>query len=200
MKEKSQDSFQRTKASIINKMEKNDKSSKGSIDEEILPVCNAINSIKGFVTTSSCSGRISIVKGDEGEKTKNAWVFKSHCPVTCEELLKADLPQGLTLLKMEGAILHIACESISYAESLITAAKESGIKRAGIISIRKNKVMVETIFGESLCLPFSADGKLLISLDYLRFSLEIANKKLKRSREKLKSLEINIKRKVNGFF
>ncbi|HDP73720.1 MAG TPA: hypothetical protein ENN46_02050 [Candidatus Woesearchaeota archaeon] len=189
VKQKKRAGFVMIKESVLERMKKSDKSSKGSVDDEVLPLCNAINRLNGLATTSSCSGRISVVKGEEGEKTRNAWLFKSHTPVNMIDLLSIKLPQDLTLFKMEGAIIHVACESIEKAKKLIEASKSAGIKRAAIISLRENKIMVEIISGESLCFPYSINKKLLISQEHLEICLEVANKKLRRAREKLKKLE-----------
>ena len=41
---------------------KSDKSSIGNVDEKISSLCNKINSKEDFYTTSSCSGRILLMK------------------------------------------------------------------------------------------------------------------------------------------
>ncbi|KAF2199359.1 hypothetical protein GQ43DRAFT_376430 [Delitschia confertaspora ATCC 74209] len=79
-----------------------DLSPKGSIDEPIRSLIDDINRLNGLVTTSSCSGRISVflegrkksasdaVPDDEGEQTRagpggkgggSSWLFISHNPV-----------------------------------------------------------------------------------------------------------------------
>ena len=59
------DAFARKKSSILSQLavsedEYTDRSVKGSIDEPISDLINEINACDGLVTTSSCSGRISV--------------------------------------------------------------------------------------------------------------------------------------------
>jgi len=48
------DSFNQRKISVL---EKKDKAAKGSWDERIIELCNKLNSLEEYYTTSSCSGR-----------------------------------------------------------------------------------------------------------------------------------------------
>ncbi|KAF2745824.1 hypothetical protein M011DRAFT_405725 [Sporormia fimetaria CBS 119925] len=77
-----------------------DLSPKGSVDEAIRPLIADINRISGLVTTSSCSGRVSIFcEGrqkdieDEtvpstvsGGKGQGSWLYVSHLPITPQVL------------------------------------------------------------------------------------------------------------------
>ena len=54
-----------------------DYSKKGSIDDKILTLVNAINSHEGYATTSSCSGRIIIITQTGGVQATT--VQKKHC-------------------------------------------------------------------------------------------------------------------------
>ncbi len=54
--------FNKKKREILRK---EDKSSKGSLDEKIKELCIVINSHPDFVTSSSCAGRILLVKSFE---------------------------------------------------------------------------------------------------------------------------------------
>lgn len=85
-----QNSFDQKKLSILAEIEspQDDLSPKGSIDVLCLPIIKLINSHPGMVTTSSCSGRISVFL--EGTKSHNnevkvggkgqggRWLFVSH--------------------------------------------------------------------------------------------------------------------------
>ncbi|KAI0886214.1 methyltransferase TYW3-domain-containing protein [Annulohypoxylon maeteangense] len=91
----------------VPEQEYTDASPKGSVDEGIRELINEINGLDGFVTTSSCAGRVSVfregrrkggeARGDgdeEGEGRKLAgvggkggggnWLFVSHDPVPLE--------------------------------------------------------------------------------------------------------------------
>ena len=74
-----------------------DASPKGSVDEGIRDLIDEINQQSGFVTTSSCAGRVSVflegrrvadaknederVAGVGGKGAGGAWLFVSHDPV-----------------------------------------------------------------------------------------------------------------------
>jgi tRNA wybutosine-synthesizing protein 3 len=98
--------FEARKQNILAQLETpdsdyHDLSPKGSVDEPIRDLIDKINTVQGLVTTSSCSGRISVFlegrkPGSEGvlsEETSEsragpggkggggAWLFISHAPV-----------------------------------------------------------------------------------------------------------------------
>ena len=50
--------FSQRKKSLL---EKKDKSSKNSWDKKIIKLCNKINKLEDYYTTSSCSGRIVLI-------------------------------------------------------------------------------------------------------------------------------------------
>ncbi len=180
------------------KMKYNDKSSKKSLDKEIVSLCNYINSLEDYVTTSSCSGRITLIKQEkEKYKTKRAWIFKSHDPISFNDIANVKLPNELVFFKMESAILHIACRNLSAAIKMLNIARYAGFKRSGIISIKDEKIMIEVLSTENLEFPFSLNKKRLINDDYLNVCIKIANERLKRTREKLKKFELKIKEEFN---
>jgi len=59
--------FLQRKKSIL---AKSDKSSKGEWDKKIISLCNRINSLENYYTTSSCSGRIVIMFDKEKKSSK----------------------------------------------------------------------------------------------------------------------------------
>ncbi|MBW2966012.1 hypothetical protein KY342_02835, partial [Candidatus Woesearchaeota archaeon] len=50
--------FENQKKTFLKKI---DKSKKGGIDKEIIPLVNKINNSRNYYTTSSCSGRIVLL-------------------------------------------------------------------------------------------------------------------------------------------
>ncbi len=176
---------------------KPDKSQAGEIDEAILPLVHLINSRKNYYTTSSCSGRIILLKQDtpKGQTTKKhetRHFFVSHDPITLETFFKAcsSLPPEAIMFHMEGMILHVCCSTLPDAERLLTLARDAGFKRSGISSISNNskKVIVEIIDTQRLELPLAMEGRLLVSEDYLDCLIREANKKLQETRKKMEKL------------
>ncbi|KEP67217.1 UNVERIFIED_CONTAM: kelch repeat-containing protein [Hammondia hammondi] len=68
-----------------------DKSLKGSVDRDLLRICSIINTNPSYVTTSSCSGRISVFqngpKSPEGNSKKGGkLIYASHSPIEQAEV------------------------------------------------------------------------------------------------------------------
>jgi len=65
------------------------------VDTDIIPLLEFINSLEDFYTTSSCAGRISLIR-DPGTKTENAWLGKWHSVVRFEDIVQRlkNLPEN----------------------------------------------------------------------------------------------------------
>jgi len=189
------ESFKKTTLDKIN----HDKSSKGSIDEPILPLVNFINSLKDYFTTSSCSGRICINKEhDDLRKSHNVWVFKSHSLVDPREVISIkELPIRKASIRFETLILHVAARDILHAKRFLDVVRRAGLKRSGIFSVRQNKVMIECSSTEVMQAPFSDNGKILMNENYLMEFVEEANKKLLRANQKIKELESALRKEFS---
>ena len=174
-------------------LERKDKSNEQKWDSAIRGLCDKINSKKQYYTTSSCSGRIILVKGKD-QKSRNAFLFKSHEKVSFNEfkkiISKIDYKK-LVYFKQEPVILHIACSDISKAEDLLDKARDAGWKKKGIITARK-RFVVELIGSEKLELPIMNNKKLLVDDAYLKLLLKEANLRLGRTWERIFKLEKKI--------
>eukprot|EP00919_Chromeraceae_sp_WS-2016_P069999 GHVR01165957.1.p1 GENE.GHVR01165957.1~~GHVR01165957.1.p1 ORF type:complete len:317 (-),score=117.48 GHVR01165957.1:27-977(-) len=68
---------------------KEDKSLKGSVDEPMIEIFNLINNNPSYVTTSCCSGRITLYNsGVNNIKKDGRLLFVSHDPVDEQQLIK----------------------------------------------------------------------------------------------------------------
>ena len=167
---------------------KKDKSRKGSIDKNIIPLVNLINSIKDYYTTSSCGGRIIILTNPKsGKRQDSKWLFMSHEKTSYNKLKKAlkKLPEDELWFKFESVILHITCKDIDAAQKLLDIARNLGLKRSGIITTRK-KIVVEIFDTEKIDTIIANKGKFVITEDYLRLLTKLANKKLEKRDKKIK--------------
>jgi tRNA wybutosine-synthesizing protein 3 len=156
---------------------KADKSKKGEIDKKILPLVEKINSSNDYFTTSSCSGRIMVVKMAE-KKNEAEWLFVSHEAVT--ELKLSSEPGSW--FKFEPPILHVCCRDVGCAQKLLDIARPL-FKLSGIIST--GKIIVEIRGTERIEAPMQG-----MPQDYLDNLVSIANKKLALGWKKLNALEI----------
>ncbi len=190
--------FDTDKKRYLELLYKPDRSKKGNVDIEIAHLIDAINKNPNFYTTSSCAGRIHIMKvARSGRKDQAEWLFVSHSPVkykdivpTIEGLLAID---EAVWFREEPPILHIAARTIDDAEALLVLARKAGFKRCGIMGTKK-RVMVEIVGTEFLDTIISKGKRLLVSEDYLKVLVDEANKKLDRSRERLDKFILYLKK------
>ncbi len=187
----SKEKFQREK---FIQFKKRDRSSKGEMDKKIEKLIKKINRKNDYYTTSSCSGRIVLIKGKE-KKQEGLYIFKTHGKISLKELKKAlkdaiEKYHGLIYFKQECCILHAACSSIEKAQELVNKAKLAGWKNSGIISAgnKKSRAMCELKSTEYMSMPI-AMKKILVSDAFLKLLASESNKKLARTWEKIKKLE-----------
>lgn len=177
----------------MNQLKKEDKSDEQKWDVKIKKLCDKINKTRDYYTTSSCGGRIVLVKGIP-EKAEDVFLIKSHDKVNFGEFNERleNIEYGnLVYFKQEPFILHVACSSVEKAEELLDKARDAGIKKKGIITT-KSRVVVEMLGSEKLELPIMDKGKLLVDKDCLRVLVKEANARLERTWEKIKKLENKI--------
>lgn len=179
-----------------NILSKEDKSKKGSIDGPIIKLVNKINRLDNYYTTSSCSGRIMLIKrAESGRKNEAEWLFVSHETIKFDDLKEAlsDLPEEDVWFREESMILHVCCRTIEDAEKILEIAAEAGFKRAGIATTKK-KIMVEIMGTEFIDALIAKDGKLIVDENYLKIIVDYANKKLTKGHERINNFEKTIEK------
>ena len=183
------DNFNQRKKDILSKL---DKSSKKSWDEKIISLCEKINSLENYYTTSSCSGRI-VIMVDQEKKAPNLFKFVSHDFINFENFWKY-LPKQRARLnlkfKQEPCILHVACKSLKDAQSLLDKAKLSGWKKSGIIST-SGRIMVELNGTDKLEFPIMRDGEIIVNNNFLKVIIDKSNENLKKSWKKIEKFALN---------
>jgi len=189
--------FDRSKASIIQKLSKEDKSRKGDVDVDAWPIMNVLNSSKDFYTTSSCSGRISLFRESLSKKKfDSGWLFVKHGEVIKEDILSSlkKVPLDTIWFRQEAPIFHVACRNLDSALLLIELCRDLGFKHSGIIGVSR-RVMVEVIFNEKFDCPISENGSLLVSSIHLDLLVRKANEKLRINNVLLKKFEEELKKR-----
>ncbi|MCX6748397.1 MAG: hypothetical protein NT076_02230 [Candidatus Pacearchaeota archaeon] len=159
-------------------------------DQAIESLCEKINLKKEYYTTSSCAGRIVLIKALK-EKAEDVFLFKTHEKISFSQLKKALASvkyKGLIYFKQETCILHVACKDLEGAVELLNKAKFAGWKRSGIIASGK-RTICELMSTEKLELPITNDCKLLVDEDYLKLLVKEANSRLERVWEKIEKLD-----------
>jgi tRNA wybutosine-synthesizing protein 3 len=186
------DKFVKRKNDVLSKL---DKSHKTSWDEKIIKLCNEINSLDDYYTTSSCSGRV-ILMIEQDKKAENLFVSVYHDKISLKRL-KEDLAIAIKQnknikFKLEPCILHISCKILEDAEKIYNKAKFAGWKKSGIIGTR-NGFSVELNGTDRLEFPIIRKGKILVDDEFLKIVVDESNKKLEKSWMKIKKLEKAIK-------
>lgn len=172
-------------------LSRDDRSSIGGWDPQIKGLCNKINKKKNYYTTSSCAGRIVLLKYSE-VKLEDAFLFRTHDKISFNEL-KSELERiskvynGLVEFQQSCCILHIASKTLNDAQEIVTKGKLAGWQRSGIIGGKRN--IVELHSTESISFPIMDKGKILVSDDFLKLIVLQANNKLERVWDKINRLK-----------
>ncbi len=177
--------FEKEKKDCLNKI---DKSKKGSIDKKIKELVDLINSLKDYYTTSSCSGRILLIKRPKsGKKCDVDFLFESHNKVSFEEVKSylKNIPKQDLWFRQESMILHVVCRTIENAQKILDLSNRIGFKHSGIITTRK-KIVVEIIGSEQFDTIIAKHGKVFVGDEYLRLLVDEADKKLEINNRKIK--------------
>ena len=188
--------FVERKRKALHRMECNDRSKKGAVDEPIEELVDNINSKRDYYTTSSCSGRILLLhEPPSRKKNMHEWPYVTHEQATAEPFIKAlgELKgsEGRVWFRMQTCILHVACRDIEAARKLLGAFYSHGWKRSGIFSM-EHDVVVELLSVEGIDVPVMDSGRLLVPEDYLSVLVELANDKLRVAHEKIISALVRL--------
>ncbi len=190
------DYFDASKKSTLEKLYKPDKSKKGDVDLDAIPVIEEFNKKADYYTTSSCGGRINLFFESESKKKHECgWIFVKHDFVSSEEILSAliDIPEHIVWFRQEAPIFHVACRDDFSAEKLLEVCRTLGFKHSGIIG-KSKRVMVEIIFNDKIDVPIASNGTLFVDSKFIDFLVSKANDKFSRNRELLKKFLKEIKK------
>ena len=177
--------FDKEKKDCLNKI---DKSKKGLVDKEIKQLVDHINSLPDYYTTSSCSGRILLIKRPKsGKKCDVEFLFSKHGKVDFNEIKNKlkNTPEEDLWFRQESMILHVACRTIENAQKILDLSTLAGFKHSGIITTRK-KIVVEIIGSDQFDTIIAKHGKVFVSDEHLRLLVSEANKKLEINSRKIK--------------
>ena len=120
------------------------------------------------------------------DKKESEWLFKSHNPVSLDELWNAlQKTSGRVWLMQEPVIIHVKCSSLENAGILLGIARQAGMKHSCIVSLGNN-IVVEIRGSERV---EAVLDKELVSKEYIKILVEEANRKLLKAKERIKLLE-----------
>ena len=167
------------------------------VDHDIIPLLEKINALDNYFTTSSCSGRISVMEMPHfGDKLNSAWLGKWHREVTVEEVLGAigKHKTGQLWFLVRSPILHVAARTMEDAVKLLNLSIGLGFKYSNIKSVSHKKLLVEIRSTERMDVPLGEGGELWVSKEYIERIVNLSNAQIRRFKGKLKRLEDEIER------
>ncbi|QDA30628.1 hypothetical protein FH039_01980 [Thermococcus indicus] len=167
------------------------------VDEDIVSLLEKINALENYFTTSSCSGRISVMEMPHfGDKVNSVWLGKWHREVSVEEVLEAigRHRSGQLWFLVRSPILHVGARTMDDAVRLLNLAIGLGFKYSSIKSVSHKKLLVEIRSTERMDVPLGENGELWVSEEYIKRIVAIANSQVRRFKGKLKRLEEEIEK------
>ncbi|TKY54013.1 tRNA wybutosine-synthesizing protein 2/3/4 [Spatholobus suberectus] len=191
--------FEKRKAATLASLSstESDKSPKGSLDAPIIPLLNALNQSPSYFTTSSCSGRISILSQplspSPNAKKKargGTWLFVSHDPADPDSVLSLLFPAESThspvselVFRFEPLIIALECRDLSSAHSLVSLAISCGFRESGITNAKK-RVIIAIRCSIRMEVPLGDTHNLMVSPEYVRYLVNVANDKMEANRKR----------------
>lgn len=165
----------------------------GYLDPGILELLLRLNRLKRLATTSSCTGRITIIEGERHwDRNASRIVYKTHTGISPEifsRVLKG--PFDNLWLKVSGPILHIRTVSIECALHILGKARLHGFKHSGIAYVKPEEVggiVVEVMSSIDVAAPLKIGGTVLVDLGETAKIVETANRFLAEGKKRLEDL------------
>ncbi len=161
----------------------------GYLDEDALPVILELFARPGAYTSSSCSGRITVIDAVFPWRKEDASiVFKVHRPVKPEEVeaVAARPFKHRLWLSVQGPIYHVYVRGVGEAEEILEAAREAGFKHSGVMVIGADRLLLELRTGIRIAAPL-LDKEQRYYAD-IHGLTNVANKALAEAKERNKRL------------
>jgi tRNA wybutosine-synthesizing protein 3 len=162
------------------------------VDPPVISFLLKVSKIPDIYTSSSCSGRIMLLSTDENENKKfSSFHCKYHRTITFDEIKQEidSFNKGELWFKMEAFIFHFGTKDFQKARDVLSFSQSFGLKKAGIITAKDGKYILEITSTQYMSIPIKSDNQLLISDKYLKYIVNKANRKLELNFERLEKFE-----------
>ncbi|MEM0225027.1 MAG: hypothetical protein QXS24_04310 [Desulfurococcaceae archaeon] len=170
----------------------------GYLDRDLLPLLILMNRDEEIFTTSSCSGRITVMDSEfPWDRDETNIIFKSHIPVELNDLnfIFKYSPYKKIWIIVNGPIIHFYSSSTRKASRILNAARRIGFKHSGIIHATKTKgFFVELITGIYLTQLIRTRDNIIISIDNMKDLLTTFNSALIEGKNRLQRLFLELKK------
>lgn len=162
-----------------------DHARRGLVDEDIVGFLFELNESKECLfTTSSCSGRVAILEGEDffnkaGARMLAVWHDPEECRAGIRRYCSGTPSKGVRWASLQPPILHIVAASEEVARKAASCGDRAGFSRACYKPYRAGGYIVELAGSDKLHLTLPAPCRLLESLCNV----------LERYKERLRRLE-----------
>ncbi|MEK6902180.1 MAG: hypothetical protein AABX02_01155 [archaeon] len=167
------------------------------IDPLMIPISRFLAGTNHYFSTSTCSGRITLMDLNVNEhKKKGAFFRKWHRKVKLPEVWKGiedDSNTGNIWFKQDAFVYVIGTDSWENAKKIFGACQKSGVKRFGIHHFEEGKILIEIFGTQNMCVPVKLGRKILVEKKYVKELVVIANRKWIENEKKRKELEKNMR-------
>jgi len=169
----------------------------GYLDPDIFDVLETFFKRKDTYTQSSCSGRITIVDAELPWERKNSSViYKNHLGITVEDLITT-ISKGKVWnlwLIVQGPIFHAYTRTQEEAWEILKIARSVGFKHSGILTKNEKGILVELRTGVKMVhlLKQNYTEEEIVDL------VNVANKVLRKGKEKMQKLRIALENSLNS--
>ncbi|QQR92608.1 MAG: hypothetical protein IPJ89_05685 [Candidatus Iainarchaeum archaeon] len=174
--------------------------SEKKIDPLMIPISKFIAQTKEYFTTSTCSGRITLMDLDEKEmKREGAFFRKWHRTVTFKEVWEGICDEsnaGNLWFKQDGLVMLLGTHSMENAKHVLDVVHNLGMKRIGINHFEPGKVHIEIFGTHHMSVPVKSGKKVLVEKEYVKELVKLANKKWKMNDATLKKLCATLKKEL----
>ncbi len=168
------------------------------IDPLMVSISKFVEKTAHYFTTSTCSGRITLMDLNEDEsKKENVFYRKWHSMVTFKEVWKAIeeySTQGNLWLRQDAFVYVIGTNTWENVKQIIRACQEAGVKRYGVHHFEDEKILMEIFGTQNMSIPLITKGKMLANKDAVKEWVKIANRKWTRNENKRKTFEKVLKK------
>ncbi|KAA8520067.1 hypothetical protein F0562_014323 [Nyssa sinensis] len=121
------------------------------------------------------------------------WLYITHDPADPDSVLNLLFPTNSThppptqlsdlVLRFEPLIIAVECKDVSSAQSLVSLGISCGFRESGITSVNK-RVIVAIRCSIRLEVPLGDTNNLLVSPEYVRYLIGVANEKMEANRRR----------------
>lgn len=171
------------------------------IDPLMIPFSQFMEKTTHYFTTSTCSGRITLMDLNEDEsKKENVFYRKWHRMATFSEVWNAIeeyTEKGNLWFRQDAFVYVIGTNTLENVRTIIRACQAAGVKRYGIHHFEEDKILMEIFGTQNMSIPLIVRGKRLAEKESVKEYVKIANRKWKQNETKRKHFEKMLKKMIN---